>query len=142
MPLESVRRHSLPYSAQDTDLFSSHTTYTHVSCPRGVTTATMLRPTANTFPSLRVVALRSRPKSSNIPWIHAGQRRQFGVSTKLCQDERPQSFKNQLYESTQQRLRRERAEQARFSQYQTQSAGSRYAALTLGMDVAHSHAWV
>ncbi|EAA61899.1 hypothetical protein AN9066.2 [Aspergillus nidulans FGSC A4] len=44
-------------------------------------------------------------------------------------DEKPQPFKNQLYESTQQRLRRERAEQERYAQYQTQSQGGRYAAM-------------
>ncbi|KAL1963254.1 hypothetical protein VTN77DRAFT_8579 [Rasamsonia byssochlamydoides] len=44
-------------------------------------------------------------------------------------EEKRQSFKGQLYESTQQRIRRERAEQERFSQYQTQSSGARYAGL-------------
>ena len=48
-------------------------------------------------------------------------------------DEKPQPFKNQLYESTQQRLRRERAEQERYAQYQTQSQGGRYAAMMFGM---------
>lgn len=47
-------------------------------------------------------------------------------------EKQQQSFKSQLYESTQQRLKRERAEQERFAQYQTQSPGSRYAALVFG----------
>jgi D-lactate dehydrogenase (cytochrome) len=47
-------------------------------------------------------------------------------------EEGRQSFKGQLYESTQQRIKRERAEQERFSQYQTQSSGARYAGLTFG----------
>ncbi|CBF82616.1 FAD-binding oxidoreductase [Aspergillus nidulans FGSC A4] len=48
-------------------------------------------------------------------------------------DEKPQPFKNQLYESTQQRLRRERAEQERYAQYQTQSQGGRYAAMVFAL---------
>lgn len=44
-----------------------------------------------------------------------------------------QSFKSQLYESTQQRLKRERAEQEKFAQYQTQSPAGRSAALAFGM---------
>ncbi|KAL3430934.1 hypothetical protein BDV09DRAFT_177460 [Aspergillus tetrazonus] len=48
-------------------------------------------------------------------------------------DEKPQPFKNQLYESTQQRLRRERAEQERYAQYQTQSQGGRYAAMMFAL---------
>ena len=62
------------------------------------------------------------------------QQRLFGVSSRALASEKPQqqSFKSQLYESTQQRLQRERAEQERFAQYQTQSSGGRYAALVFG----------
>lgn len=55
------------------------------------------------------------------------------LSSTLQRREEPKaSFKGQLYESTQQRLKRERAEQERYSQYQTQSPGSRYAGLIFG----------
>lgn len=65
------------------------------------------------------------------------QQRLFAVSAR-CQanEKQPQSFKSQLYESTQQRLKRERAEQERFAQYQTQSPAGRYAALVFGMSHA------
>ncbi|KAH1660194.1 hypothetical protein KXX15_001984 [Aspergillus fumigatus] len=61
------------------------------------------------------------------------QYRYFRTTARISANDKPQSFKNQLYESTQQRLRRERAEQERFSQYQTQSPGGRYAALTFAL---------
>ncbi|GAB1205677.1 hypothetical protein APSETT445_004356 [Aspergillus pseudonomiae] len=62
----------------------------------------------------------------------AQQQRHYRASARNYEDGRPQSFKNQLYESTQQRLKRERAEQERYAQYQTQSQGGRYIALTFG----------
>lgn len=63
-------------------------------------------------------------------------RRGFQVS-RQCRsaDEKQKPFKNQLYESTQQRLRRERAEQERYAQYQSQSQGGRYAGLMFGMSM-------
>ncbi|KAH8692442.1 D-lactate dehydrogenase [Talaromyces proteolyticus] len=54
--------------------------------------------------------------------------RQF-TSTRQPREEQRPSFKGQLYESTQQRLKRERAEQEKYSQYHTASSGGRYAAL-------------
>lgn len=61
------------------------------------------------------------------------QQRLFSISSRCLADEKQQgSFKSQLYESTQQRLKRERAEQERFSQYQTESPGGRYAAMMFG----------
>jgi D-lactate dehydrogenase (cytochrome) len=60
------------------------------------------------------------------------QRRAFQLSNRQFAEEKPQPFKNQLYESTQQRLKRERAEQERYAQYQTQSQGGRYAAMMFG----------
>ncbi|PWY66858.1 hypothetical protein BO70DRAFT_433034 [Aspergillus heteromorphus CBS 117.55] len=60
-------------------------------------------------------------------------KRGFCASVQLYGDEKPQPFKHQLYESTQQRLKRERAEQKRYSQYQTQSQGGRYAALMFAL---------
>ncbi|KAJ5659079.1 hypothetical protein N7507_005530 [Penicillium longicatenatum] len=70
-------------------------------------------------------SLRARP--------HLPQQRLFGASARYQANEKAQaSFKSQLYESTQQRLKRERAEQERFAQYQTQSPGGRYAALVFG----------
>ncbi|KAJ5532100.1 hypothetical protein N7513_001518 [Penicillium frequentans] len=73
-------------------------------------------------------ALRSLRARPTLP-----QQRFFGVSARY-QAEKPQaSFKSQLYESTQARLKRERAEQERFAQYQTQSPGGRYAALLFAL---------
>ncbi|XHG09157.1 hypothetical protein AWENTII_012237 [Aspergillus wentii] len=86
----------------------------------------MVRPDA--LP-LRAALRAARPR---LTYNIANQNRQFGVSIQCLADERSHSFKNQLYESTQQRLKRERAEQERFSQYQTQSPGGRYAALMFG----------
>lgn len=57
--------------------------------------------------------------------------RHFASSAKQAKEN--QSFKSQLYESTQQRLKRERAEQEKFAQYQTQSPAGRSAALVFGM---------
>ncbi|CEL06719.1 Putative D-lactate dehydrogenase (Cytochrome) [Aspergillus calidoustus] len=61
------------------------------------------------------------------------QRRAFQLSNRRSAEEKPQPFKNQLYESTQQRLKRERAEQERYAQYQTQSQGGRYAAMMFAL---------
>ncbi|KAL3445917.1 hypothetical protein BJX65DRAFT_280116 [Aspergillus insuetus] len=61
------------------------------------------------------------------------QRRTFQLSNRQFAEEKPQPFKNQLYESTQQRLKRERAEQERYAQYQTQSQGGRYAAMMFAL---------
>ncbi|KAJ5096268.1 Vanillyl-alcohol oxidase [Penicillium alfredii] len=75
-------------------------------------------------------ALRSlRPQ----PTFPVGQCRWFALSARRANDKPQQSFKSQLYESTQQRLKRERAEQERFAQYQTQSPGGRYAALVFAL---------
>jgi D-lactate dehydrogenase (cytochrome) len=57
--------------------------------------------------------------------------RHFAASANQAKEN--QSFKSQLYESTQQRLKRERAEQEKFAQYQTQSPAGRSAALVFGM---------
>jgi D-lactate dehydrogenase (cytochrome) len=56
--------------------------------------------------------------------------RQFSASATKPKEN--QSFKSQLYESTQQRLKRERAEQEKFAQLQTQSPAGRSAALVFG----------
>ncbi|PYH42169.1 FAD-binding oxidoreductase [Aspergillus saccharolyticus JOP 1030-1] len=61
------------------------------------------------------------------------QRRAFCRSTRCASEEKSQPFKHQLYESTQQRLKRERAEQERYSAYQTQSQGGRYAAMMFAL---------
>jgi D-lactate dehydrogenase (cytochrome) len=80
------------------------------------------------IPALRgALCIRSRPISA------LSQRRLFGASARCLANEKQASFKSQLYESTQQRLKRERAEQERFAQYQPQSAGGRYAALMFGV---------
>ena len=87
---------------------------------------------ANT-PTLRGALRNIRARSTGIT---LSQQRLFGASTRcLANDKQSQqpSFKSQLYESTQQRLKRERAEQERFAQYQqTQSPGGRYAAMMFG----------
>ncbi|KAL4814545.1 hypothetical protein BDW67DRAFT_84223 [Aspergillus spinulosporus] len=76
--------------------------------------------------------LRISQQPSRMHLLH--QRRNF-QNSRQCQhaDDKPQPFKNQLYESTQQRLRRERAEQERYAQYQTQSQGGRYAAMMFAL---------
>lgn len=83
---------------------------------------TMVRPNA-----LRgaLNSIRARPA---VP-----QQRLFSVSSRCHANDKQTSFKSQLYESTQQRLQRERAEQERYAQYQTQSPGGRYAAMLFGM---------
>ncbi|KAL4869637.1 hypothetical protein BDV12DRAFT_167337 [Aspergillus spectabilis] len=90
----------------------------------------MVRP--NTMRPFRPILRALQHPNSRTPLLH--QRRGFQLS-KQCQyaDEKPQPFKNQLYESTQQRLRRERAEQERYAQYQTESQGGRYAALMFAL---------
>ncbi|KAJ5876118.1 Vanillyl-alcohol oxidase C-terminal subdomain 2 [Penicillium soppii] len=57
--------------------------------------------------------------------------RQFSASATKPKEN--QSFKSQLYESTQQRLKRERAEQEKFAQLQTQSPAGRSAALVFAL---------
>ncbi|OKL58464.1 D-lactate dehydrogenase [Talaromyces atroroseus] len=94
---------------------------------------------------MRRAALRVRPAPApaqyfcrpSLPLHHHTEhaaspllRRNFASSQPVRDEQQRPSFKGQLYESTQQRLKRERAEQERFSQYQTQSPGARYAALT------------
>ncbi|RAL07542.1 FAD-binding oxidoreductase [Aspergillus homomorphus CBS 101889] len=69
------------------------------------------------------------------------QRRAFSKATRYTAEEKSQSFKHQLYESTQQRLKRERAEQERYSQYQTQSQGGRYAAVMFALTFFSSGAY-
>ncbi|KAJ5175511.1 D-lactate dehydrogenase [Penicillium canariense] len=59
--------------------------------------------------------------------------RLFAAAARCRTNDKQQSFKSQLYESTQQRLKRERAEQERFAQYQTQSSGGRYAAMMFAL---------
>lgn len=84
-------------------------------------------------PALRGALRNLRARPLTLP-----QQRLFSASSRyLATDKDKQSqqpsFKSQLYESTQQRLKRERAEQERFAQYQqTQSPGGRYAALMFG----------
>ncbi|KAL4945983.1 hypothetical protein BDV06DRAFT_209127 [Aspergillus oleicola] len=87
----------------------------------------MVRP--NAMPPFRPI-LRALPNSRT---LLLNRRRGFQNSRHLRSEEKPQPFKNQLYESTQQRLRRERAEQERYAQYQTQSQGGRYAALMFAL---------
>lgn len=91
---------------------------------------------SSSFPS-RAVLQAARPKPAKSGHVavqrHATYlQRYFGASAQHWK-EKTQSFKSQLYETTQQRLKRERAEQERFAQYQTQSPGGRYAALIFGM---------
>ncbi|GES57819.1 D-lactate dehydrogenase [Aspergillus terreus] len=83
----------------------------------------VLHPMRGTFRSLR----------SGLPRYSPVQNRCFGATSRVRAEDKSQSFKNQLYESTQQRLKRERAEQERYSQYQTQSQGGRYAALMFAL---------
>ena len=54
------------------------------------------------------------------------------IHSSASSQEDQKSFKGQLYESTYQRLERERAEQRRFAKERGQSSGSRTAATTFG----------
>lgn len=68
------------------------------------------------------------------PNIHFAKRRLFAVST-WCQTnekQQPLSFQGQLYENTQQRLKREPHEQESFAPRNTSFPGSLYAALAFG----------
>ncbi|KAL2864870.1 FAD-binding oxidoreductase [Aspergillus lucknowensis] len=90
----------------------------------------MVRP--NAVRAFRPILPALRPPNSRTLLLPT--RRGFHASScSWFADERPQSFKNQLYESTQQRLRRERAEQERYAQYQAQSQGGRYAAMMFAL---------
>src|SRR5437762_435308 len=75
--------------------------------------------------------------NTSIPKDVIRQQRAFGASLQRKEQEK-QSFKSQLYESTQQRLRREREEQERFSRSQREPPGLRYAAITLSALVSDS----
>lgn len=93
------------------------------------TTTSRLSTTMATTPALRGTLRNIRLR----PATHFTQQRLFAISTRYQANEKQQqSFKSQLYESTQERLKRERAEQERFARYQTQSPGGRYAALVFG----------
>ena len=97
------------------------------SFPPGAAAMRALRPGA---PKLSRFAIH---QNSNIV-------KQFSASTCYRKEEKP-SFKGQLYESTHQRLLRERAEQERFAQYQARSPGPRYVALTVGESrLSYNHA--
>ncbi|PLN77697.1 proteins the FAD binding domain-containing protein [Aspergillus taichungensis] len=82
--------------------------------------------------SLRALDSKSSlaPVISHLP---TSRPRYLSASTTRNVDEKNASFKNQLYESTNQRLKRERAEQERYSQYQTQTQGGRYAAMMFAL---------
>ncbi|PYH88734.1 FAD-binding domain-containing protein [Aspergillus ellipticus CBS 707.79] len=82
---------------------------------------------------MRVLHPRMGCCLSSRPPITVPLKRGFCISAQRRADDKPQPFKHQLYESTQQRLKRERAEQKRFSQHQTQSQGGRYAAIMFAL---------
>ncbi|KAK2787633.1 D-lactate ferricytochrome c oxidoreductase [Onygenales sp. PD_12] len=77
-------------------------------------------------PSTALNALRH---NNQLPQCARLQTRRFGASSR-CTQQRP-SFKGQLYESTQQRLVRERAEQAKYARVQKESPGVRALAMTI-----------
>ncbi|PKY00663.1 proteins the FAD binding domain-containing protein [Aspergillus campestris IBT 28561] len=82
--------------------------------------------------SLRALESKSNfaPVISHLP---TSRPRYLSASATRNVDEKNASFKNQLYESTNQRLKRERAEQERYQQYQTQTQGGRYAAMMFAL---------
>jgi D-lactate dehydrogenase (cytochrome) len=82
--------------------------------------------------TLRTVCQQQTIKGANtsIPKDVSRQQRAFRASFQH-REQQKQSFKGQLYESTQQRLKRERAEQERFSRSKRDPPGLRYAAITL-----------
>lgn len=61
--------------------------------------------------------------------------RNFHISKAL--KERDQSFRGQLYQSTAERLERERAEQRRFAEARGEAHGGRNAAFTFGLITLH-----
>lgn len=68
------------------------------------------------------------------------QHRALHVSRVLGQEERPQkSFHGQLYESTAERVQRERAEQKRFAEMRNESGKGRNAAVTAGWPSMNIH---
>ncbi|PGH23805.1 glycolate oxidase, subunit GlcD [Polytolypa hystricis UAMH7299] len=82
---------------------------------------------------------RTRPLASRVAQALARQRQLGNCSTRQTrcfgqtayrQQERP-SFKGQLYESTQQRLKRERAEQEKYARMSAEPPGVRYLAMTI-----------
>ncbi|KAL3472411.1 hypothetical protein BJX99DRAFT_215332 [Aspergillus californicus] len=86
----------------------------------------------NTMRPFRPILRALQQSNSRTALLH--QRRGFQASSQYrSADEKPQPFKNQLYESTHQRLRRERAEQERYAQYQHESQGGRHAALMFAL---------
>lgn len=90
----------------------------------------MVRALASTVLTARLA--RVAPRGPRL--VTVLQQRQFGASPRYLEDAKPQnSFKTQLFESTHQRLKRERAEHDRFSQQQPPSPGGRYTALMFGM---------
>ncbi|EGE00670.1 D-lactate dehydrogenase [Trichophyton tonsurans CBS 112818] len=76
---------------------------------------------------------RSSWRRQSVRSIKRQPARNFGASARCEQEEkkRQDSFKGQLYESTQQRLDRERAELQRFAQMQKQSPHIQYTAMTI-----------
>ena len=90
----------------------------------------MVRALASNALTVRLARLAPR-RPSPVPVL---LQRQFGAGCRYLEDPKPQnSFKTQLFESTHQRLKRERAEHERYSQHQPQSPSGRYAALMFGM---------
>ncbi|OJJ48065.1 hypothetical protein ASPZODRAFT_62927 [Penicilliopsis zonata CBS 506.65] len=80
---------------------------------------------------LRTV-LSSKRLANSGPLIPKSSRH-FSFTSRNNSEGNFQSFKSQLYESTQQRLKRERAEQERFAQYQNQPSSGRQAALLFAL---------
>ncbi len=86
----------------------------------------------NLCPSVALLkSFRQVPVSQQcLRQIPIGSRRAIHSSRRLCEEKR--DFKGQLYESTAQRLQRERAEQRRFAKERGESSGGRNAAITFG----------
>ena len=79
---------------------------------------------------LRSLGRVSHPPSQCVQQVSLRFERAFHKSRSLRREEK--SFKGQLYESTAQRLERERAEQRRFAKERGESSGGRTAATTFG----------
>ncbi|OAX84548.1 glycolate oxidase, subunit GlcD [Emergomyces africanus] len=87
--------------------------------------STALQPVRRT----QQASIRCSTQPALPPWLRQ-QSRRFGTTSRLKED-RP-SFKGQLYESTQQRLTRERAEQSRYARAQHDTTpGVRAVAMTV-----------
>jgi hypothetical protein len=108
---------------------------------RAIAAPAMFGPRSISTRAIRVALPSSRisqnPFSApSVPKAIPRQKRCYRASFPRRQEKH--SFQGQLYESTQQRLNRERAEVDRYAEMQKESPSLRYTALTVCMQYSHS----